>query len=67
MCIDLLCQTGLTSSKGEGRRLIRGMGIKVNDNPVIDENLIINLSHLRDKAIKISSGKKKHVLVKIKE
>ena len=67
MCIDLLCQTGLTSSKGEGRRLIRGMGVKVNDNLVIDENMIINSSYLQDEIIKISSGKKKHVLVKIQK
>jgi tyrosyl-tRNA synthetase len=67
MCIDLLCHTGLTASKGEGRRLIRGMGIKINDNLVVDENLIINSNHLKDKAIKISSGKKKHVLIKIEE
>ena len=67
MCIDLLCHTGLTASKGEGRRLIRGMGIKINDNLVVDENLIKNSNHLKDKAIKISSGKKKHVLIKIEE
>jgi tyrosyl-tRNA synthetase len=67
MCIDLLGQTGLTSSKGEGRRLIRGMGVKVNDNLVIDENMIINSSYLQDEIIKISSGKKKHVLVKIQK
>ena len=67
MCIDLLCHTGFTASKGEGRRLIRGMGIKINDNLVVDENLIINSKHLKDKAIKISSGKKKHVLIKIEE
>ena len=43
------------------------MGIKVNDNPVVDENLIINSSYLKNKAIKISSGKKKHVLIKVEE
>jgi len=65
MCIDLLCNAGITASKGEARRLIRGMGVKINDILVQDENLIINLSYLKDRAIKLSSGKKKHILVKL--
>ncbi len=65
MCIDLLCNAGITTSKGEARRLIRGMGVKINDILVQDENLIINLSYLKDRAIKLSSGKKKHILVKL--
>jgi tyrosyl-tRNA synthetase len=65
MCIDLLCNAGITTSKGEARRLIRGMGVKINDVLVQDENLIINLSYLKDRAIKLSSGKKKHILVKL--
>lgn len=65
MCIDLLCNAGITTSKGEARRLIRGMGVKINDILVKDENLIINLSYLKDRAIKLSSGKKKHILVKL--
>ncbi len=65
MCIDLLCHAGISTSKGEARRLIRGMGVKINDTLVMDENLIINSSYLKDKTIKISSGKKKHILVKL--
>ena len=65
MCIDLLCIAGITISKGEARRLIRGNGVKINDALVTDENLVINAGYLKDKAIKISSGKKKHILVKV--
>lgn len=65
MCIDLLCHAGISTSKGEARRLIRGMGVKINDTLVMDENLMINSSYLKDKTIKISSGKKKHILVKL--
>ena len=64
MCIDLLCQAGIASSKGEGRRLIRGMGVKINDALVTDENLVVTIGDLKDRAVKISSGKKKHILVK---
>lgn len=63
--IDLLVYTGITNSKGEGRRLIRGMGIKVNDVLIEDENLVIDLNYLKDMTIKISLGKKRHVLVKL--
>ncbi len=65
MCIDLLCHAGITTSKGEGRRLIRGMGVKINDILVKDENLMVNVSHLKNQVIKLSSGKKKHILVKL--
>lgn len=64
LCVDLLCQAGITSSKGEARRLIRGMGVKINDVLVTDENLVVTADDLKDKAVKISSGKKKHILVK---
>ncbi len=65
MCIDLLCYVGFANSKGEARRLIRGMAIKINDLLVKDENLVINSSYLKDNAIKLSSGKKKHILIKL--
>lgn len=64
MCIDLLCDAGITTSKGEARRLIRGMGVKINDLLVEDENLVIDTSYLKDQTIKLSSGKKKHILLK---
>jgi len=64
MCIDLLCTAGITASKGEARRLIRGNGVKINDTLVVDENLVVNADYFKDEAIKLSSGKKKHVLVK---
>ena len=65
MCIDLLCTAGITTSKGEARRLIRGNGVKINDTLVVDENLVVNADYFKDEAIKLSSGKKKHVLVKV--
>lgn len=64
-CVDLFIQAGLSSSKGESRRLIRGKGARVNDNQVSDESMIINDEYLVDNVIKLSSGKKKHVLVKV--
>ena len=56
---------GFASSNSEARRAIQGGGIRVNDTVVSDDKLILNLGHLNsDGAIKLSLGKKKHVLVK---
>jgi len=62
---ELLFEVGLASSKSEAKRFIRGAGIKVNDEIIQDENMIINSSFIGDnKVIKLSIGKKKHILVK---
>ena len=56
---------GFATSNSEARRAIQGGGIRVNDTVVSDDKLILNLGHLNsDGAIKLSLGKKKHVLVK---
>ncbi len=64
-CYDLFFEAALANSKGDSRRLIRGNGAKVNDKQVKDENLIINENFIDNGVIKLSSGKKKHVIVKI--
>jgi tyrosyl-tRNA synthetase len=64
-CYDLFFESGLASSKGDARRLIRGNGAKINDQQVQDENLIIDESFIDNGVIKLSSGKKKHVIIKI--
>ena len=63
-CLDLFLEAGLTGSKGESRRLIRGKGAKVNDIQIVDENMVLDRSYIVDGVIKLSAGKKKHVLVK---
>ena len=57
----------LLSSKGEARRLIRGSGVKINNTTVSDENMKINNSlFVNDNRIKLSVGKKKHIIVEKK-
>ncbi len=56
---------GLVASTGEARRLIQGGGLRVNDEGVSDPRLILSRDHMRDGAIKLSMGKKKHVLIKV--
>jgi tyrosyl-tRNA synthetase len=56
---------GFAASNGEARRAIQGGAIRVNDQPVSDERMVLNLSHRNaDGFIKLSHGKKKHVLIK---
>ncbi|KJV80405.1 tyrosine--tRNA ligase [Rickettsia hoogstraalii] len=63
---ELFHEAGLASSKSEARKLIRGKGAKINDEVVADENMIINTTFLLDKnVIKLSAGKKRHILVKV--
>ena len=59
-------QAGLVASTGEARRQIKGGGLRVNDAPVSDERGVLRAADLRDGAIKLSLGKKKHVLLKSK-
>lgn len=63
---ELFHEAGLASSKSEARKLIRGKGAKINDRLIEDENMIINTTFLLDKnVIKLSAGKKRHILVRI--
>lgn len=57
-------RAGLTSSNGDARRQIAGGGLRVNDNAVPDEKLTLTNAHLREGVIKLSLGKKKHVLLR---
>jgi len=61
---ELFFEVGFTSSKSESRKLIRGGGARINDIKIDDENKSISLDNFKDKVCKLSSGKKKHVIVK---
>jgi tyrosyl-tRNA synthetase len=62
--LGLFVQAGLVTSNGEARRQIRGGGLRINDQAVTDERATVSAGDLTDGAIKLSLGKKKHVLVK---
>ncbi|MBK5957237.1 tyrosine--tRNA ligase [Rhodoplanes elegans] len=58
-------KTGLVASNGEARRQVKAGGLKVNDVTVTDEKMQLGPQHLGgDGVIKLSLGKKKHVLLK---
>ncbi len=59
-----LVKAGLAASNGEAKRLIKGGAIRVNDVAVADEGAKIHLSDQKDGAVKMTAGKKRHVLIR---
>lgn len=58
-------KAGLAGSNGEVRRLVSGGGVRVNDAAVADDKARLTASDLTGEGvIKLSLGKKKHVLLK---
>ncbi len=55
---------GLVKSNGEARRQIQGGGLRVNDEVAKDEKARLGTADVKDGVIKLSLGKKKHVLLK---
>ena len=61
----LLVKAGLASSNGEARRHIQGGAVRINDVAVQDERAGITAGDVtEDGIIKLSLGKKKHILVR---
>ena len=63
--IEALKQAEFIKSNGEGRRLINNGGVRLNDVVVVDPDQKILISDANsDAVIKLSSGKKRHALLK---
>ncbi|WP_406604344.1 tyrosine--tRNA ligase [Bartonella gliris] len=63
--LALLVQAGLAKSNSEARRHVQGGGVRVNDQIIEDETrLILEEDVNAEGMIKLSFGKKKHVLMK---
>ena len=63
--LGLFVRAGLAGSNGEARRQIKGGGLRVNDAVVTDEKMALKLADLTPEGvIKLSVGKKRHVLLK---
>lgn len=63
--LALIVKAGLAASNGEARRHVQGGAVKINDSAVSDERLSIGGAHVTaDGVIKLSLGKKKHILVR---
>ena len=64
--VDALTESGLASSKGEARRLIKGGGVYLNNNRIDDQNLALGKDHLLAGGLLVlRSGKKKYCLGRV--
>ena len=63
--VDLILLTKLENSKSEIKRLINGNGIRINNQVVDDEKLIITKDLFKDNLIKLSLGKKRHIKIEL--
>ena len=63
--LSLFVSAGLASSNGEARRHVQGGAVRINDQAVSDDRRVVTDADLTaDGVIKLSLGKKKHVLVR---
>ena len=63
--LDLVILSKLENSKSEVRRLIKGSGIKVNNQIILDEKQIISKEFFQNNFLKLSLGKKRHVKIEL--
>jgi len=57
-------KAGLVASTSDARRKIKAGGLKVSDVTVADEKMVLTPEDLVEGVIKLSAGKKRHVLIK---
>ena len=64
--IGALVDTGLAPTRSEGRRLIQGGGVIVNDEKITDIKRVLTEDDLKDKSLVLKKGKKKSVKIVVK-
>ena len=63
--LSLIVKAGLAASNGEARRHVQGGAVRINDVAVSDERRVIGTDDVSaDGIVKLSLGKKKHILVR---
>ena len=64
--LDLIILSKTDISKSEIRRLIKGKGIKINNEIIDDEKFLIEkITFGKNNFLKLSIGKKKHIKIKL--
>ena len=63
--VDIVILSKLENSKSEIRRLIKGSAIKINNEIINDEKLLIDKKYFKDNYLKLSIGKKRHIKIEI--
>ena len=65
--VEIIILSKLEKSKSEIRRLIKSNGVKINNEIVTDEKLVLSQNILNQKFLKLSIGKKRHLKIVIKD
>jgi tyrosyl-tRNA synthetase len=66
LVVDLLARAGVTKSKSEAQRLIRGGGLSVNDRRITDEKQRLTLADaIEDELFVVRKGKREYFLIRI--
>ncbi|MCF8531450.1 MAG: tyrosine--tRNA ligase [Reyranella sp.] len=62
---ELLHEAGLVESRTEARKLIKGGGARLNDNPIAGDTALVGEGDLDGSgSLKLSAGRKRHILVR---
>ncbi len=62
--LDIFVAAALAASNSEVRKLMKNGGVRINDKPETDPQRRITKDDIIDGLIKLSAGKKKHILVR---
>ena len=62
--LEAFVLAGLAKSNGEARRLVQGGGAKINDAAQDDISVTLSNDDVKDGSVKLSFGKKRHVLLR---
>tara|TARA_Y100000591_G_C21681122_1_gene618122 strand:- start:237 stop:950 length:714 start_codon:yes stop_codon:yes gene_type:complete len=63
--VELVLLSKLENSKSEIRRLVKGNAVKINDSVISDDKFEININLFKEKYLKLSVGKKRHIKIVI--
>ena len=64
--IDLVLAANLSNSKSEVRRMIKNRGIKINNETIENDKFNVSLNNFdKENFLKLSHGKKNHVILKV--
>ena len=62
--VQLLVKSGLVNTGKEAKRLIAENGAKINDTPLTDAGLVLQVKDFNS-PVKLSKGKKKHIMLQL--
>ncbi len=63
--VDLIVKSKIESSKSEIKRLIKGKGVKINNEVILEEKFLIKKELFDNNFLKLSIGKKKHLKIRL--